>query len=88
MLPSQELLKQISRKIKNIPNHRKESRRKIHYCLFLLDYKSGLRVSEAVSFDLTSKTRQGLYRVERPKGKKERLVCIPKKVIRELRKHN
>ena len=70
MLPSQELLEQISKKIKNIPNHRKESRRKIHYCLFLLDYKSGLRVSEAVSFSLENKTTQCLYRIERPKGKK------------------
>ena len=88
MLPSQELLKQISRKIKNIPNHRKESKRKVHYCLFLLGYKAGLRISEAVSFSLENKTRQGLYRIERPKGKKERLVYIPKKVIRELKKHN
>ena len=88
MLPSQELLEAISRKIKNIPNHRKESKRKIHFCLFLLGYKAGLRVSEAVSFDLANKTRQGLYRIEKPKGKKERLVYIPKKVIRELKKNN
>jgi len=88
MLPSQELLEQISKKIKNIPNHRKESKRKIHHCLFLLGYKAGLRVSEAVSFSLENKTRQGLYRIERPKGKKERLVYIPKQVIRELKKHN
>jgi len=88
MLPSQELLEQISKKIKNIPNHRKESKRKIHHCLFLLGYKAGLRVSEAVSFSLENKTRQGLYRIERPKGKKERLVYIPKKVIGELRKNN
>jgi len=88
MLPSQELLEAISRKIQNIPNHRKESKRKVHYCLFLLGHKAGLRVSEAVNFDLANKTRQGLYRIERPKGKKERLVYIPKKVIRELRKNN
>jgi len=83
MLPSQELLEKISKKIKNIPNHCKESKRNIHHCLFLLGYKSGLRVSEAISFDLANKTRQGLYQ-----GKKERLVYIPKKVIRELKKRN
>jgi len=88
MLPSQELLEIISRKIKNIPNHRKESKRKIHYCLFLMGYKSGLRVSEAVSFDLGNRTKRGLYRISKTKGKKEQLVYIPKEVIRELRKHN
>ena len=88
MLPSQGLLEQISRKIKNIPNRCKESKRKIHYGLFLLGYKAGLRISEAVSFDLANKIRQGLYRVEKPKGKKERFVYIPKEVVRELRKNN
>ena len=50
--------------------------------------KAGLRVSEAVSFDLANKTKKGLYRIKKTKGKKERLVYIPKKVIRELRKSN
>ncbi|CAG8755404.1 9380_t:CDS:2, partial [Ambispora leptoticha] len=51
-------------------------------------YKSGLRVNEAINFDLSAKNKQGLYRIEKPKGKKERLVYVPKQVIRELRKHN
>ena len=72
----------------SVPNRRKESKRRIHFCLFLLGHKAGLRISEAVSFDLENKTRQGLYRIEKSKGKKERLVYIPKKVIRELRKGN
>ena len=55
---------------------------------YLLCSEAGLRVGEAVNFDLGNKTRQGLYRIERPKGKKERLVYIPKKVIRELKKNN
>ena len=41
-----------------------------------------------MSFDLENKTRQDLYRIQKPKGRKERLVYIPKKVIRELRKNN
>ena len=88
MLPTQQLLEKVRRKIMSVPNRKKESKRRIHYCLFLLGYKSGLRVNEAVSFDLVNKTKKGLYRIEKPKGKKERLVYIPKKVIRELKKHN
>ena len=88
MLPSLQLLEQVSNKIKSIPNRRKESKRNIHYCLFLLGYKSGLRISEAVSFSLANKTPNGLYRIEKPKGKKERLVYISKKVIRGLKAIN
>jgi len=88
MLPSLQLLEKVSQEIQSIPNRKKESKRGIHYCLFLLGYKSGLRANEAVSFDLANKTKKGLYRIEKPKGKKERLVYIPKKVIRELKKNH
>lgn len=88
MLPSLVDLEKITKKILTIPNRRKESKRGVHYGLFLLGYKSGLRVNEAVSFDLENKTKKGLYRIERPKGKKERLVYVPKKVIDELKKQN
>jgi integrase len=71
----------------SVPNRRKESKRKVHYGLFLLGYKSGLRVNEAVKFDLANKTKKGLYRINKPKGKKERFVYVPKKVVRELRKN-
>ena len=88
MLPSLQLLEKVRRKIMLVPNRKKESKRGIHYGLFLLGYKSGLRISEAVGFDLANKTKEGLYRVEKPKGKKERFVYIPKEVVRELRKNN
>ena len=88
MFPTPQLLKKVSQEIKNIPNRRGEHLRKVHYGCFLLCHKSGLRVSEAMSFDLENKTRQDLYRIQKPKGRKERLVYIPKKVIRELRKNN
>jgi len=88
MFPTQKLLKKVGKEIMSVPNRRKESKRRIHFCCFLLCSKAGLRVSEAVNFDLGNKTRQGLYLIKRPKGKKERLVYVPKKVIRELRKHN
>ena len=88
MLPSCQLLKKVSRRIMSVPNRRKESKREVHFCCYLLCSKAGLRISEAVNFSLENKTRQGLYRIQKSKGKKERLVYIPKQVIRELRKHN
>ena len=89
MLPSQELLEQISRKIKNIPNYRKESKRKIHYCLFLLGYKAGLRISEAVSFDYQAKhpRHKNLYLVH-GKGNKKRYVYVSKEIIQELKNNH
>jgi site-specific recombinase XerD len=50
--------------------------------------QSGLRISEAVKFDLNSKTHKDLYRITKTKGKKERLVYVSKEVIQELKKHN
>jgi integrase len=88
MLPSLQLLEKVSQEIRSVPNRKKESKRRVHYGLFLLGYKSGLRISEAVSFDLATKDKQGLYRIEKPKGKNERFVYIPKEVIRELKKNN
>ena len=88
MLPSLAVLERIGEEIISVPNRRKESKWGVHFCLFLLGYKSGLRISEAVSFDLSSKSKGGLYRIEKPKGKKERFVYIPKKVIKELKRNN
>ncbi|CAI2185099.1 16570_t:CDS:2, partial [Funneliformis geosporum] len=68
-----QLLEKVSQEVRSIPNRRKESKRRVHYGLFLLGYKSGLRVSEAIKFDLANKTSKGLYRISKPKGKKERL---------------
>jgi len=88
MLPSLQLLEKVSKEIMSVPNRRKENKRGVHHCLFLLGYKSGLRISEAVRFNLATKNKWGLYRVEKPKGKEERLVYVSKPVIRELKRHN
>ena len=88
MLPSLAVLERIGEEIRSVPNRCKESKRGVHFCCFLLCHKSGLRISEAVRFDLTTKNKQGLYRIKKPKGKKERLVYVPKEVIKELRKSN
>ena len=53
-LPSPELLSQIEQYILNRPNKQHEAKKSVHYGLFLLGSKSGLRVSEAISFDLAS----------------------------------
>jgi hypothetical protein len=55
ILPSLKELEQARGKIKNIPNKRGEFLRKVHYGCFLLCSESGLRISEAVKFDLNGK---------------------------------
>jgi len=88
MLPSLAELELVGNKIKNIPNRRGEYKRKIHYGCYLLCSQSGLRISEAVKFDLNAKTRKGLYRITKTKGKKERYVYISPEVVKELKKNN
>ncbi|PWU06720.1 MAG: hypothetical protein C5B43_01345 [Verrucomicrobia bacterium] len=88
MLPSLQFLNQIQQRILSIPNQRKESKRREHYCCYILCQKAGLRVSEAINFDLSKKTRHGLYRLNKTKGKKERLAYVPKAVIKELEANN
>src|SRR5436305_11361337 len=88
ILPSLAELAKVGGEIKQVPNKRGEYKRKVHYGCFLLCSQSGLRISEAVKFDLNAKTRKGLYRIEKTKGKKERLVYISPQVVSELKKHN
>ena len=86
-LPSKELLTQIQQHILSRPNKPEESKKAIHYGLFLLCFKSGLRVSEALNFDLNRKNKQGLYKITPTKKQKERYVYISPQVISELKKH-
>jgi len=71
MLPSLQLLEKVSKGIMSVPNRKKESKRKVHFCCFLLCSKAGLRVSEAVSFDLENKTRQVYIGSKSQKAKKK-----------------
>lgn len=87
-LPSLQELKLVSKRMRQVPNRKGEFLRKVHYGCFLLCSESGLRISEAVKFDLENKTKGGLYRIEKPKGKKERLVYVSGEVIRELKANN
>ena len=79
ILPTNQLLQQIWDYIISRPNRRGEHKKEIVECLYLLGWKAGLRVSEAVNFDLSARTKKGLYRIEKPKGKKERYVYISPK---------
>ena len=88
ILPSLKDLELVRGEIKQIPNRKGEYKKEIHYGCYLLCSQAGLRISEAVKFDLKAKTQKGLYRIEKPKGKKERLVYVPKKVIQELKSQN
>ena len=79
ILPSLSLLNQINQFIQ-------KGGFSLNYGLFLLSWKSGLRVSEAVSFDYQLKhpRHKDLYLVQ-GKGKKCRYVYIPKEIISELK---
>jgi hypothetical protein len=71
LLPSQQLLQQIWAHLINRPRKRGEYKKNISECLFLLGWKVGLRISEAISFDLNlvnpEEQFQNLY-----------LVCVGK----------
>ena len=58
-----------------------------YYCLFLLGEKAGLRVSEAVKFDLRLKKNKNLYLIQGKKHKK-RFVFIDPLVINELKQNH
>ena len=87
-LPSLKELELVRGKIKGIGNRQGEYLRKVHYGCYLLCSQSGLRISEAIKFDLEKKNKQELYQIKKPKGKKERLVYVPKEVVKELKANN
>ena len=90
-LPSPQLLNQVNDYIINRKNKRHESKRWIHYCLFLLCWKAGLRITEAINFDYNlehpASEYKGLYLL-RGKRNKERYVYIASPVIKVLKSHN
>ena len=88
VFPSLKDLELVKGRIEGLGNWKGEFLREVHYGCYLLCSQAGLRISEAVKFDLNSKTRQGLYRIEKPKKQKERLVYVPKEIVRELKRQN
>ena len=88
MLPNLSLLEKIPQQILKISNQQGEYKKQAHYGCYLLCQKAGLRVSEAINFDLSAKIHKGLYRITKTKGQKERFVYIPHQAINELKKHD
>jgi Phage integrase family len=82
ILPSPSLLNKINQFIQG-------EKFSLNYGLFLLSWKSGLRVSEAVSFDYQLKhpRHKNLYLVN-GKGNKTRYVYVGKEIIRELKSNH
>ncbi|MDR1670100.1 MAG: site-specific integrase [Spiroplasmataceae bacterium] len=90
-LPSQQLLQEIQEFIVTRPNHKSERKRWLHYCLFLLCWKAGLRVTEAIGFNLEMKHPEPEYcdlYLLRGKGSKDRYVYISPEIIEILKIHN
>jgi integrase len=85
ILPSLGDLAQIREKVKQIPNKKGEYLRRVHYGCYLLCSESGLRISEAVKFDLSAKNKKGLYRINKCKGNKTRYAYVSKEIIQKLK---
>jgi Phage integrase family len=80
MLPSPTLLNQVASFIQ-------KQRKSTFYCLFLLGKEAGLRVSEAINFNLSLKKKSNLYLIQ-GKNHKKRVVFIDPSVISELKQNH
>jgi len=91
ILPTNQLLQQVWDYIISRPSKKGETKKGEHECLFLLCWKAGLRITEAIGFDLSlehqSPEYKGLYLL-RGKRCKERWIYISPEVIKELKKRN
>ena len=88
VLPSQQLLSQIWDYLLTRPNKKGEFKKGINECLFLLCWKAGLRVTEAISFDLSLEHQQPEYKnlyFLRGKRSKERWVFVANEIVKELK---
>jgi site-specific recombinase XerD len=80
MIPTPQLLNQVA-------NFIQEQGKFSYYGLFLLGSQSGLRVSEAVNFDLNLEQKLNLYLIQGKRHKK-RFVYVDPQVVQELKKNN
>ena len=73
IIPSEQKLRETWEFQIRRPGLQGENRRNLHECLFLLCWKAGLRISEAISFDLAfaHPEKEGLFSL-RGKGAKDR----------------
>ena len=88
VLPNQQLLNQIWDYLLTRPNKKGEFKKEINECLFLLCWKAGLRITEAISFDLKLEHQQSEYKnlyFLRGKRNKERWVFVASEIVKELK---
>lgn len=91
ILPTNQLLQQIWDYIISRPSKKGETKKSEHECLYLLCWKAGLRITEAIFFDLTLEHGEIEYKnlyLLRGKRNKERWVYISSEIIKELKKRN
>ena len=91
ILLTNQLMQQIWDYLLTRPNKKGESKKDLHECLYLLCWKVGLRISEAVGFDLGLEHQEPTYKnlyLLRGKRNKERWVFISPEIIKELKKRN
>jgi len=91
ILPTNQLLQQVWDYLISRPNKKGEYKKNEHECLFLLCWKAGLRISEAVGFDLNLEHQQPEYKnlyLLRGKRNKERWVFISPEIVKELKKRD
>ena len=75
ILPTNQLLAQVWDYIISRPSKRGEHKKEVMECLYLLCWKAGLRISEAINFDLSLENQEPAFKnlyLLRGKGKKER----------------
>lgn len=91
LIPNPQQLNQVWEYMINRANQKREVYRLQHQSLFLLCWKAGLRVSEAISFDLSLQHNSPEYKdlyLLRGKGEKERYVYVAPEIVKELKKRN
>jgi len=89
VLPTNQLLQQIWDYITTRPTKKGEYKKPAMECLYLLGWKVGLRISEAINFDFFLENQEPSFKnlyLLRGKGKKERWVYVGEEIIRELKK--
>ena len=91
ILPTNQLLQQVWDYLLARPNKKGEFKKLEHESLYLLCWKVGLRISEAINFDLSLEHQQTEYKnlyLLRGKRDKERWVYVSPEVVKELKKRN
>ena len=91
ILPTNQLLQQVWDYILTRSNKKGEFKKSSHESLFLLCWKVGLRISEAIGFDLSLEHQQPEYKnlyLLRGKRNKERWVFISPEIVKELKKRD